>query len=73
MDSMVVPKPVAAFGPAEKIALRWLLSGMTNREIAGAMGLTPDAIRVMLSEVAAVLGVASRSELIEAIDPADLD
>ncbi|MGE3077250.1 MAG: LuxR C-terminal-related transcriptional regulator [Dehalococcoidia bacterium] len=56
-----------ALSPAEKVALRHVGLGRTNREIAEEMGLTPDAIRTMLGEVAITLDVRSRSELKEIV------
>ena len=54
---------MSELGPAEKVALSHVGLGRTNREIAEEMGLTPEAIRTMLGEVAIELEVRSRSEL----------
>lgn len=48
---------------ADHVALSLIAEGRTNSEIASAMGLTPTAVRTLLSEICLVIGARSRAEL----------
>ncbi|HEY6758148.1 MAG TPA: helix-turn-helix transcriptional regulator, partial [Baekduia sp.] len=54
--------PAPALTPREAEVLRWLATGATNREIAAALHLSPDAVKKHSSSLYRKLGVRNRTE-----------
>ena len=54
--------PPAALTPRELEVLRLLAEGLSNKAIAGALGVSPRTINFHLDNLYAKLGVASRTE-----------
>lgn len=55
-------KLIESLTPRELDVLRLLTKGMTNREIADALHLTPGTVRIYLSNVYLKLDVSSRTQ-----------
>jgi DNA-binding CsgD family transcriptional regulator len=54
----------AALTPRETEILRLVASGMTNREVAGALFIAPGTVRKHLENAYAKLGVRSRAQAV---------
>jgi ATP/maltotriose-dependent transcriptional regulator MalT len=56
--------PLADLSPAERRVVELVLSGMTNREVAGELFVTVKAVEFQLSSVYRKLGIRSRRDLL---------
>lgn len=56
------PSPLATLTPREREILRLLSEAMSNKEIAQAMGLSPETVKSHLQRIYAKLGVSTRAE-----------
>jgi DNA-binding NarL/FixJ family response regulator len=59
----VGPRRTAALTPAEERVAEFAASGMTNRDVAAALFLSPKTVEAYLSRVYHKLGIRSRAEL----------
>ncbi|MGE0600050.1 MAG: hypothetical protein AB7J35_09715 [Dehalococcoidia bacterium] len=63
VDSLTVDVKVSVLSPAMRTAMRHLANGLTNDEIAAAMGLNAQAIGMILLECGEAVGADTREEL----------
>jgi DNA-binding NarL/FixJ family response regulator len=63
------PRGQAALSPSERRVTRLAAQGLTNREIAEELFVTRKAVEWHLSNAYGKLGIASRKELPEALNP----
>jgi DNA-binding CsgD family transcriptional regulator len=59
--------PLAALSPAERRVVELVLTGMTNREVAGELFVTVKAVEWQLSSVYRKLGIRGRRDLLRVL------
>ena len=59
-----LPEPLQSLTPRQKVIVRHLASGMSNKVIARALGISDFTVRNQLGEIYARLGVNGRAKLI---------
>lgn len=64
MDRTRTPKR-AALTERDKSVLRYILQGLTNREIAGKLGISEGAVKASVRHVCEKLGVHTRTQLVK--------
>ncbi|WP_319436513.1 AAA family ATPase [Mycobacterium sp. RTGN5] len=69
---VVVPRRAGGLTPAERRVAELAASGMTNRDVAAALFISPKTVEVNLSRVYRKLGIRSRAELGRYMSQADL-
>jgi DNA-binding NarL/FixJ family response regulator len=68
----VVPRRPTELSPAEQRVAELAASGMTNRDVAAALFISPKTVEVNLSRVYRKLGIHSRAELGRHVGQTDL-
>lgn len=71
-DSAVTRTLYAALSPREREIAGYVVRGLQNREIAAALGTSPNTIRNQLAQLYQKLQVGGRTELASALARAEL-
>ena len=58
------PQPTTKFTERERIALRYLLQGLANKEIAANLDISESAVKATLQQLFSKTGVRTRSQLV---------